>query len=727
MNKIALAIILIMGCTVSVFGLETEPKKNNKSHYAPPYPGVKARQFIQLPVGAVRPEGWLKTTLQAWADGITGHLHEYRSDTFWDTWDNRLHRVKQRRKDPLLVDGNVTSVWWPFEQQAYWADGIVQLAYILNDEKLKNVADKFINKVLAGQNSDGYMSLTPDLPYSDTGDIYVLSELTVAFMSYYSATKDQRIIPAMLKAFKHIYENCKPLSGKDQQLPQDWKWPTRMGATAIAAKHGLHTAWIGTGWPYSCHIIDAILWVHSKTGDQQMMELAKEVYDAMQEVPSDFQVQNLLLDGYTVRDHHGVDVTETIRIPALYYLYSGDTDDLNATVKGIESVDRYHGQAHGGPASDEHLKEKSGVSNTEFCVHTTWSATKQIMFSITGDVKYADGVERIIFNAGPGASRPDGKAIQYFTAPNQLACTATSCNAPSGGPRNLRQFFRPDADPRVQCCIGESTRLYPNYVAQAMWLASQDLGLAAACYGPSTVSAKVGKAGTMVTIAEKTNYPFEEKIHFEIKLPESTEFPLYLRIPGWCKEASIEINGEIYADMLRSGRMVKIDRVWASGDRIDLKLPMHVRFSRWDRASVAVERGPLAYALKIKHNWQKVAERFPGFPDWELHPGSAWNYALGLQLSYGKDRMPVGDSYFTVKYPEVPKGSDPWEYPPIELIGKGKKVDGWQLIDEEVTPHVPQSPIYNDNPWEDVTLVPYGSTRIRITYFPVAPPPRDEN
>ena len=728
MTRFVIVTVVAISFVLSLVVWNCRIQKKTTSHYEDPYPGIVTRQFIPLPVGAVRPEGWLKKTLHAWASGITGHLHEYRPDTFWDTWDNRLYRIKQMQNEGPVDRGIGTTLWAPFEQQGYWANGIVELAYILDDERLKNIADEFINKMLAGQNPDGYMGIRPDKPYGDTGDIYVLGEVTLGLISYYSATEDPRIIPAMQKAFRHMYANCRPLSGEEQPFPGGFDWEAYLsnealddiGATEPAIKFGLHPAWVGTGWPYSCHIIDAILWVYARTGDQQMKNLADVIYQAIQEVPSDFQVKNLLLDGYTLRDHHGVDVTETVRIPALYYLYSGNMDDLNASIKGIESVDRYHGQAHGSPASDEHLREKGAVSNTEFCVHATWSATKQKMFAISGEVKYADGIETIMFNAGPGASTPNGRAIQYFTAPNQVACTNTSCNTPVHGPNAEGQFLRPDGIPDIQCCSGESTRLYPNYVSSAMWLASPDHGLAAACYSPSTVSAKVGEQGKMVTISEKTNYPFEEKIRFEIQSSESMKFPLYLRIPGWCNEASIEINEESYAESLRPGRMVRIDRVWSSGDQIDLNLPMHVRFSRRDGGSVAVERGPLVYALKIKHNWKKVAERFPGFPDRELRPGSPWNYALILDLSYGKGRTPDADSYFTVKYPEVPEGSNPWEYPPIELVCKAKKVDGWEILDGDVTPHVPQSPIINDNPEEEVTLVPYGSTRIRITYFPVA-------
>jgi hypothetical protein len=78
------------------------------------------------------------------------------------------------------------------------------------------------------------------------------------------------------------------------------------------------------------------------------------------------------------------------------------------------------------------------------------------------------------------------------------------------------------------------------------------------------------------------------------------------------------------------------------------------------------------------------------------------------------------DSYFTVKYNKIPENSYPWEFPPIELICKGKKVDDWKLLDGGVTPDVPLSPVINNREEEDISLIPFGCAPIRITYFPIA-------
>jgi hypothetical protein len=702
MEKIVKVVITLITSVIILFGCNSHTTEKNNNYYSDPYPVEKLYQFIQLPVGAVQPNGWLRKELQSWADGITGHLQEYRGDAFWNTWDNRRFRNEH---PPVPGDP-----WWFFEHQAYWAEGLFQLAYMLDDNRLKNIAGEFVDKVLAGQNKDGYFGGFPDKPYSNDGDIYTQSLITQALLSYHSATNDPRILPALQKAYRNIYLKCKPLQGPDSLLPVAWRGGSY-------------------GWPSASHIIYPILLVYSKIGDQQLLDLAELIYKAgqrgKQERHSDLQIKNLILSGNTFYDMHGVDATEVLRIPAIHYLISGNPEDLNASINGIDKIERYCQQAHGGPSSDEQLREPGSINNTENCTESTWSSTKQTLFAITGNVHYADGIEKIVFNIGPGSRKPDGKAIQYYSAPNQVACTDVSNRAPLTFPN--RHSFCPDGDSLCMCCIGESNRLYPNFVKNAMWLASKDNGLAGSCYGPCTVSAKVGEKGDIVTIEEKTNYPFDEKIGFNISSGRPVDFPLYLRIPGWCGNATIKINEQIYSNNLNPGRMVRIERVWKKGDYIVLSLPMKINFSIWNNSSVAVERGPLVYSLKIKQKWEKLRERHHGFADWKCMPGNDWNYALCFYLENSGPKMfPLisrtyeADSYFKVKYNKIPEDSYPWEFPPIELICKGKKVDNWQLLDKDVTPEVPQSPVINKNVEEDITLIPFGCAPIRITYFPIA-------
>ena len=307
-----------------------------------------------------------------------------------------------------------------------------------------------LDKVLAGQNNDGYFGGWPDSPYSNDGDIYTQSQISLAMLSYYSATNDPRILPALQKAYRHICLNCKPVPGADGLLPLAWRGGSY-------------------GWPSASHIMYPVFQVYSKTGDKQLLELAELIYKTGQEITSmgrngrrsDIQVKNMLLNENTVYDMHGVDASEVMRIPAVHYLISGNMDDLNASIRGIDKIERYCQQAHGAPSADEQLREPGSTNSTECCTQTTWSATKQTLFAVTGNVHYADGVEKIIYNIGPGSRKPDGKAIQYYSAPNQAACTNVSNRSPLTLPN--RHSFCPDGDFRTLCCIGESKQAISEF------------------------------------------------------------------------------------------------------------------------------------------------------------------------------------------------------------------------------------------------------------------------
>jgi hypothetical protein len=665
---------------------------------APPF--QRAPAFLNLAPGAVKPEGWLRRSLQAWADGITGHLHEYRREgewRIWNTFDNRSYK-----------DGSpFQNRWWPFEEQPYWADGLFQLAFILDDVRFKGIARELVDRCLAGQTADGYIGGWPQKPYSNEGDLYTQSLLLKALTSYQRATGDPRIVPAMRRALRHIKNNCPPVV--DKAIAPGWRGGSY-------------------GWPSACHILRSTLWVYSKTGDPELMELARTIYDAGQNYPgrsSTIQVGRLLTAADPVAGMHGVDTTELLEIPALYSLFSGKADDLEASIRGLAKVHDRYGQIHGGPVSDEQLSQPAGaVVWTEMCDQATLSATQETLLAVTGDVRYADQVERTLFNVFPGSTRPDGRAAQYFTAPNLVACTRTSCR--KGTAPRQRHLFCPDADPDCLCCVGEANRVYPNFVTDAMWLATPDRGLVAACFGPCRVTAQAGREGKSVTIAEETRYPFDETIRFVFRGPGALRFPLSLRIPGWCENPRLTVNHA--PTPVRAGSLARVERLWSPGDTVELTLPMRVVLTPRSRGAVAVERGPLVYALKITHVWKTLRERFPGFPDWECRPGSPWNYAICLALEEGTApdapvavaKDPPAGSYFTVTHPRVPEDSSPWEASPIELTCKARRVEGWELLAGDVTPDVPRSPVITGSPEERITLVPYGCTRIRITHFPIA-------
>jgi hypothetical protein len=352
-------------------------------------------------------------------------------------------------------------------------------------------------------------------------------------------------------------------------------------------------------------------------------------------------------------------------------------------------------------SAEERLDGQDPWAYTEVCDISDYTWSVGYLLMATGDATWADHIERAVFNAGLGAITKDFKAHQYFTSPNQVVAANGICKRYNPN----RLAYRPGHD--VQCCSGNVERFLPNY-ALRQWMLTNDGGVAAALYGPSRFTTTIDNEP--VTIDQQTEYPFGDTITFLVHTAKPVVFPLSLRLPGWTKDPTLALNGQPQTIAEQPGSFTTIRRTFVNGDTIVLHLPMPVVVHHWPHDTASVERGPLVFSLKIEESATSVEEKTPGFPAWDKRPASAWNYALSV-TDGANDQLQLLSK---------PANEFPFDTgrAPIELRAPARAITNWKLADNGGNPGFPAHPQLADQT-ENITLVPYGSTCLRLTVFPL--------
>jgi len=344
----------------------------------------------------------------------------------------------------------------------------------------------------------------------------------------------------------------------------------------------------------------------------------------------------------------------------------------------------------------------------ETCSMVEFMYSDEMLLGITGDRIWGDRCEEIAFNSLPASMTADLKGLHYLTAPNLIQLDRKNKAPMIENDGDMFSFNPHD----YRCCQHNVAFGWP-YFAEHLWMATPDGGLAATLFAPSTVRAKVGK-GTEVKIAETTDYPFGESILFTISMPKSVRFPLRLRVPGWCEQNNITINGRQEAVSSVDPGWLLLDRSWKDGDQVRLKLAMNISVKVWEinGKAVSVNRGPLTYSLKIGERWERHGgtDRWPAF---EVFPTTPWNYGLVLDAK-------EPSRSFELRKRSGPLSLQPFtlEGVPLALKAKGKRISQWKPEANGLIGEVQLSPVRSDEPVEEITMIPMGAARLRITAFP---------
>lgn len=627
-----------------------------------------------LPVGSVRAQGWFLEQMRTDLAGFAGRLDqlstEARSDIF----------VHGR-----LAGGNWRH-WWNAETESKWIDGLTRLAHVSGDAEQRLRSQEYFRRILDAAEADGYIGIYTrewrDAGGSRSAELWTQSMMLCALLAEWEATDDDDLFDAIVRAVELTLNTYDPATGIDPFV----------GDITESQLFG-----------HNLFMVEPILWLHEITGDQRYLDFALSCH-ARYETGS---IRWLEADGFSARMSdreipylgHGAHTAVQVRIPLLFFRATRDERWRAMYEAGLEKLERYSGTT-GALKSDECVGSETheGLpfpeSGYEYCTITEQLHSLHFAYAITRDGTYADQAELIAFNAAQGARRHDGGGIAYLSSDNQTDASRDS------GPRYKYSPVHSDV---AVCCSPSATRMLAHHVSRAV-LADGDDGVTIAFYGPLRASTAV--QGTAVDLTIDTAYPFENEVRITVDPESPVEFALTLRVPGWSTATTID------AESMTAARFgdgtVTIRRTWLPGTPVTVSFDARPVVVRAVDGTVAMQRGALVFALEIPHRETLSGEYPGGFFDSEFRPTGRANWHLSLALD--PDRLSESVDVVTS---DPADSADPFAVPPIKL----------QVVAYDAVPFAEEgNPVAE--PVIRPMLVPFGSTRLRRTTFPLMPAPR---
>jgi hypothetical protein len=647
---------------------ESDPREGSTAGPSAVPRDLAAPAYSPLPLGAIRPTGWLARQLRLQADGLTGHL-----DQFWpDVADSQWF-------------GGKAEGW---ERAPYWLDGAIPLAWTLDDAPLKARITTYVNFIVDHQRADGWYAPYPEDAVRKRYDMWAILLANKVLAQYHDATGDPRVLAAVRKSLGAM------AGGLDRTPLYDWgKFRWFEGLVSV-------------------------FYVYERTRDPALLDLARKLRAQGVDFEALFATDDLSVPtprrGLWKWTKHGVNTAMATKASALGWRLDRRARDRTWSTAMIAFLDRYHGQATGMFSADECLAGKSPLQGSELCSVVEFMYSLETLFSVFGDPLFGDRLEKIAFNALPAALAPDIWSHQYDQQVNQAQCTINpdarwSTNGPESNLFGL--------EPNYGCCTSNLHQGWPKF-ASHLWMRTPDAGVAVAAYAPSR--ATFDSRGVAVTVSLDTDYPFRETLTLTVAPERPARFPVVLRVPAWATGATVRV-GTDAAIPMAPGTMHRLERVWGGRVEVALHFPMAPRIAERYNGAIAIERGPLVYALKIGESRTRVNADKPNrelpHGDFEVRPTTPWNYGLvadgGGVAGLAFDERPVGAMPFS------PDGAG------IVATALARTIPSWQIdagwaaeIATTDSASADPSRRVTNEAEETVTLLPYGCTNIRMTEFP---------
>ncbi len=540
----------------------------------------------------------------------------------WEVLNDRIpeaepsHVMRNLRIAAGLEEGEFYGYFFQDTDLAKWLEAVAYSLQTDPDAELEKIADGAIALIEQAQQPDGYLNSYFTVKakgkrwtnLQECHELYTAGHFIEAGVAYYQATGKPKLLDIVCRFADYIDSVFGPEPGKLQ------------------------------GYDGHQEIELALVRLYKATGNKRYLMLSKFFLDArgkepyfftaewekrgrvtyweniVQKAPGDMREYN--------QTHQPVrEQTEAVgHAVRLIYMLNGmagvakETDDaglLQACQTLWENITQKQMYITGGIGSacigeaftfDYDLPNDTIYAET--CASVGLINFAQKMLQMENKRFFADVIETALFNIIPGSMARDGKHY-FYVNPLEVWPEASRKNPGKLHVKPVRQKWYGCA-----CCPPNLARLITS-LGQYIYTVG-DNALYIHQYIGSEVTVDLG--GETVKVSQKSDYPWNGDIRFDLSMKAPKEFTVGLRIPGWCREASLHINGEIVgvAEMEEDG-YVLIKRSWNDGDTLELQLEMPIRLMeanplvRANAGKVAIQKGPVVYCLEAADNGDNLS------------------------------------------------------------------------------------------------------------------------
>ena len=436
-----------------------------------------------------------------------------------------------------------------WERAPYWLDGAIPLAWSLDDEALQARIRRYVTYIVEHQRADGWFGPYPEDAVAKRYDMWAILLVNKVLAQYHDATGDPRVL------------RC-----RDEEPARD------AGRASIARRSttGARFRW------FEGLVADLPrLRAHARAvaAGPARASCARRAWTSRRSTRTDDITAPTPRRGLWKWTKHVVNTAMATKAAALNWRLDQRASDRAFAWRMIEMLDANHGQVTGMFTGDECLAGRNPLQGTELCAVVEFMYSLETLFSVFGDPRFADRLERVAFNALPATFSPDMWAHQYDQQVNQVQC---SVNPEHGWTTNGPDSNLYGLEPNFGCCTANMHQGWPKFVAH-LWMRTQrrrprDDGL---CAEPG----RHAGAGRRRHGGDEHRLPVPRVVTVRISTTRAVTFPLQIRVPSWARRRDGARRGRAARRSGGARQVHRIEREWRGTQEVELRFPMRARIT----------------------------------------------------------------------------------------------------------------------------------------------------